>query len=58
MKIGILGTGDMGRALGKAFIATGHEVKMGSRETANERAVAWVKQTGGRASPVLPRPRP
>src|SRR5579864_3834385 len=50
MKIGILGTGDVGRALGDAFIATGHEVKMGSREAANEKAVAWVKQAGGRAS--------
>jgi predicted dinucleotide-binding enzyme len=50
MKIGILGTGDVGRALGNAFIATGHEVKMGSREVANEKAAAWVKQAGPRAS--------
>ena len=40
----------MGRALGNAFIATGHEVKMGSREAANEKAAAWVKQAGPRAS--------
>jgi 8-hydroxy-5-deazaflavin:NADPH oxidoreductase len=50
MKIGILGTGDVGRALCNAFIATGHEVKMGSREAANEKAAAWVKQAGPRAS--------
>ena len=31
MKIGILGTGDVGQSLGKAFVSLGHEVKMGSR---------------------------
>jgi hypothetical protein len=50
MKIGILGTGDVGRALGNAFLATGHEVKLGSREAGNEKAAAWVKQAGPRAS--------
>ena len=29
MKIGILGTGDVGRALGRGFVTLGHEVKMG-----------------------------
>ena len=50
MKIGILGTGDVGRTLGNAFLATGHEVKIGSRETGNEKAATWVKQAGPRAS--------
>ena len=50
MKIGMLGTGDVGRALGNAFAATGHEVKMGSREAASGNAAAWIKQAGGRAS--------
>ena len=40
MKIGILGTGDVGKALGKGFITLGHEVKMGSRDAANEKALA------------------
>jgi predicted dinucleotide-binding enzyme len=50
MKIGILGTGDVGRALGNAFIALGHEVKMGSREAGNEKAVAWASTSGIDAS--------
>ncbi|HEY2739419.1 MAG TPA: NAD(P)-binding domain-containing protein, partial [Thermoanaerobaculia bacterium] len=28
MKIGILGTGDVGRALGTGFVKHGHEVKI------------------------------
>jgi 8-hydroxy-5-deazaflavin:NADPH oxidoreductase len=47
VKIGILGTGDVGRTLASGFLATGHQVKMGSREAANEKALAWVKEAGG-----------
>lgn len=50
MKIGVLGTGDVGRALGKAFVALGHEVMMGSRSATNEKALAWVTETGSNAS--------
>jgi len=50
MKIGILGTGDVGRALGNAFIALGHEVMMGSRDAHNEKAVAWASTSGINAS--------
>lgn len=50
MKIGILGTGDVGRALGNGFVAKGHEVKMGSREARNEKARAWVQGAGPKAS--------
>jgi predicted dinucleotide-binding enzyme len=50
MKIGILGTGDVGRALGRGFIETGHDVKMGSREANNEKAAAWAKKAGPKAS--------
>jgi 8-hydroxy-5-deazaflavin:NADPH oxidoreductase len=46
VKIGILGTGDVGRALGNGFIALGHEVKMGSRDAHNEKAVAWASTAG------------
>lgn len=44
MTIGVLGTGDVGRALGRGFVACGHEVKMGSRSAGNEKARAWVKE--------------
>jgi predicted dinucleotide-binding enzyme len=40
MEIGILGTGDVGRALGEGFVARGHEVKLGSRDPNNEKAKA------------------
>ena len=50
MKIGILGTGVVGQALGKAFLALGHEVKMGAREAGNDKAQGWVAQSGPKAS--------
>jgi 8-hydroxy-5-deazaflavin:NADPH oxidoreductase len=31
MRIGILGTGMVGRALAEGFVRTGHEVSMGTR---------------------------
>ncbi len=50
MKIGILGTGDVGKALGNGFIALGHAVMMGSRDAKNEKAVAWASSAGKKAS--------
>jgi predicted dinucleotide-binding enzyme len=50
LKIGILGTGDVGQALGRGFVSLGHEVRMGSREAGNEKARAWVSKNGERAS--------
>lgn len=50
MKIGILGTGDVGQALGTGFAGMGHEVMLGSRTAASERALAWRKRVGARAS--------
>jgi predicted dinucleotide-binding enzyme len=35
MQVGILGTGDVGRALGKGFVALGHDVRMGARDAKN-----------------------
>ncbi len=49
-KVGILGTGDVGRALGKGFAARGHDVKLGSRDAKNEKAQAWAKENGPKAS--------
>jgi predicted dinucleotide-binding enzyme len=50
MRVGVLGTGDVGKALGKGFIALGHEVKMGSRSATHEKALAWTKESGPKAS--------
>ena len=50
MKIGILGTGEVGQALGRGLVGLGHEVRLGSREAGNEKALAWVSKTGAKAS--------
>jgi predicted dinucleotide-binding enzyme len=50
MNVGILGTGDVGRALGKGFITLGHSVKMGARDARNEKALAWAREMGAKAS--------
>ena len=49
MKVGILGTGDVGKAIGNGFIALGHEVMMGSRKAGNDKAKAWVASAGKKA---------
>ncbi len=50
MNVSILGSGDVGQALGRGFLALGHQVMLGSRDAENPRAVAWVKQAGERAA--------
>jgi predicted dinucleotide-binding enzyme len=50
MKVGVLGTGDVGRALARGFVTIGHEVMMGARSASNEKARAWAAQMGSRAS--------
>jgi 8-hydroxy-5-deazaflavin:NADPH oxidoreductase len=50
MKIGILGTGMVGSAIGTKCTQLGHDVKMGSRTATNEKAAAWVQQNGKHAS--------
>lgn len=50
MKVGILGSGDVGQALGKGFISLGHQVMIGSRDGANPRVAGFVKESNGKAS--------
>lgn len=50
MKYGILGAGDVACSIGGKLIALGHEVMLGSRNAANEKAEKWVKANGNRAS--------
>jgi hypothetical protein len=45
MKIGILGSGDVGQVLGAGFARLGHEVKLGSRNPNQEKIKAWVEKT-------------
>jgi hypothetical protein len=50
MKIGILGTGIVGKTIGTKLVQLGHNVKMGSRTANNEKASEWVKASGANAS--------
>jgi predicted dinucleotide-binding enzyme len=43
MKIGILGSGDVGRKLADGLIEIGHEVKIGTRDPTKEYLVQWVR---------------
>lgn len=46
MKIGMLGTGIVGRTLGSKLRELGHEVTMGSRSAEKPEAVAWAGAAG------------
>ena len=48
MKIGILGSGEVGQQLGKGFVQLGHEVKLGTRHP--EKLENWLKEVGGKSS--------
>src|SRR5213080_926356 len=50
MKVSILGSGDVGKALGKGFVSRGHEVKIGSRTPNSDKLKTWVNQVGKNAS--------
>ena len=41
MKIGILGSGIVGRTLGDAFLKQGHEVMLGTRNISKEEVIKW-----------------
>jgi predicted dinucleotide-binding enzyme len=42
MRIGVLGTGMVGRAIADRLLALGHEVRMGSRSASSEALAAWL----------------
>ena len=46
MRIGVLGTGIVGRTLASKLVSLGHEVMMGSRQSGNEAAAAWAREYG------------
>jgi hypothetical protein len=50
MKVGVLGSGVVGQALGRGFASRGHEVQLGSRNPDSERLRTWAKETKGRVS--------
>ena len=50
MKIGILGTGMVGNTIGSKLVKLGHEVRMGSRTSDNEKGKEFAKTNGSKAS--------
>jgi 8-hydroxy-5-deazaflavin:NADPH oxidoreductase len=50
MRIGVLGTGAVGRTLATKLVEIGHDVRMGARSSDNEAAREWVDSTGERSS--------
>jgi hypothetical protein len=50
LRIGILGSGDVGQALGRGFASRGYDVKIGSRTPDSDKLKAWLKQTAGKTS--------
>ena len=50
MRIGVLGTGSVGRSIGSKLAALGHEVKLGSRTADNTGAAEWAATAGDQAS--------
>ena len=49
MKIGVLGTGPVGQAIATRLAELGHDVTMGARDAANEKAATWAREHGGQA---------
>jgi 8-hydroxy-5-deazaflavin:NADPH oxidoreductase len=49
MRFGVLGTGMVGQTLASKLVELGHEVMMGSREAANQKAADWAAAAGGGA---------
>lgn len=50
MQIGILGSGEVGQALGLGFAKLGHDVKIGTREPGSDKLRPWLAKAGKRAS--------
>lgn len=49
MKIGILGTGEVGQTLARKLAANGHDVLMGARSATNEKALGFARETGSKS---------
>jgi 8-hydroxy-5-deazaflavin:NADPH oxidoreductase len=50
VRVGVLGTGVVGRTLAAKLVELGHDVRMGARDAANERARDWADSAGAGAS--------
>ncbi len=46
MKIGIIGSGEVGRKLADGLLNLGHQVKIGTRDTSKKEVVEWIDKHG------------
>ncbi|MDQ6668483.1 MAG: NAD(P)-binding domain-containing protein [Thermoproteota archaeon] len=53
MKIGILGSGDVGRRLADGFIELGNTIKIGSRKPSQEKITEWLTKHGVEGARLL-----
>ena len=49
MRVAVLGTGGVGRAIAGKLLELGHEVTMGSRSAGGEALAEWLAQAGAEA---------
>jgi predicted dinucleotide-binding enzyme len=47
MKTGIIGSGEVARVLGSAFLKEGHQVLLGTRDPSKEAVVKWKSENAG-----------
>ena len=45
LKIGVLGSGDVGRVLASAFLQEGHQVMLGTRDPSKDQVLKWKKES-------------
>jgi predicted dinucleotide-binding enzyme len=55
IKIGIIGSGDVGRRLADGLLDLGHQVKIGTRDASKKEVVEWIdkhRKTGEKESEI------
>ena len=50
MRIGVLGSGGVGQALGRGFASRGHDVMLGTRSPASEKVQGWLAEGDARSA--------
>jgi 8-hydroxy-5-deazaflavin:NADPH oxidoreductase len=50
MRVGIIGSGQVARALGRGFTTLGHETQLGTRRPEQAELTEWVKSSRGKGS--------
>lgn len=50
MRVGVLGSGQVGQALGRGFASRDHDVMLGTRSPESEKVQAWLAEGKGRST--------